>query len=162
MDELAVFNRFPGPSKVWIFQSSRMLKPEEINTIDRQLDNFTSQWTAHGKKLDAKAKVIESMFLIVMVNESYSLASGCSIDKIFNLLKEFETQFSITLFDRFKIAYTDQKDQINILSKSDLKKLLSEQPELEEKMFYNNVVKTKDELLQNWKIPIKESWLVNA
>jgi len=41
------FDQLPDDSRIWIFQSDRLLSEEEIESINPILNFFISDWTAH-------------------------------------------------------------------------------------------------------------------
>ena len=56
-------------SRVWIYQSDRILSSEEVKQIQEKLDGFTSQWLAHGHELLALAEIRYNQFIIISVDE---------------------------------------------------------------------------------------------
>src|ERR1700712_1888920 len=96
---------FSEKSRVWIYQSDKQLSDENVSALQQQLDSFTTGWTAHNSQLKAKAEIRYNRFIILIVDESQAGASGCSIDKSVNYMKQIEQQFNINLFDRFNLAY---------------------------------------------------------
>src|ERR1700712_4874044 len=97
--------QFSENSRVWIYQSNKQLTDTQVIQLQVQLDNFTTGWTAHNSQLKAKAEIRYNRFIILVVDESLAGASGCSIDKSVNYMKQIEQQFNINLFDRFNLAY---------------------------------------------------------
>ena len=81
---------FSSHSRVWIYQSDRKLTADEVVQIQMNLDNFTRSWTAHNNQLKAKAEIRYNRFLVLIVDESQAGASGCSIDKSVNFMKQLE------------------------------------------------------------------------
>lgn len=144
-------------SRVWIYQSHRELYAEEEKQIQQILNNFTAQWLAHGHQLAAKAEIRYHRFIILSVDEQVAGATGCSIDKSVNLMKELEQQFDLKLFDRFQIAYREGE---NILTcdRQTFENLLSSGKVDHETIVFNNLVTTRKELESNWETPMKNSW----
>lgn len=77
-------------SKVWIYQSSRPFTEEEISAINDQLAIFTKQWTAHNAQLQAQGNIIEDRLILLIVDETHTAASGCSIDTSVHFIKSLE------------------------------------------------------------------------
>ena len=48
---LVEFNSLPDTSRVWIYQANRSFTEGELQEISTDLDEFLSQWTAHGEGL---------------------------------------------------------------------------------------------------------------
>ena len=75
-------------SKVWMYQSSRPLSPEEQQRINVEMQAFARQWTAHNQQLKAWGGVLEDRVLVLMVDETVAGASGCSIDKSVHFMQD--------------------------------------------------------------------------
>jgi hypothetical protein len=144
-------------SRIWIYQSDRILKQEEEASILQMLHNFTYNWQAHGHDLVALGEVIHHQFIVLSVDEQVAGASGCSIDKSVALMKEIEQQFNINLFDRFRIAYK-LNHEIKSCSREDFEKMIEIGEVKEDTLVFNNLIQTRKELENNWEIPLKKSW----
>lgn len=144
-------------SRVWIYQSNRPFTAIEEAEVDEVLTDFTSQWQAHGHQLAAKHEIRYKRFIVLMVDESQAGATGCSIDKSVNLIKQFEEKFNVNLFDRFNIAYKSG-DEILSYNRTDFESRIQNGEVTENTIVFNNLVQTKKELDTNWEIPFKNSW----
>ena len=151
------FTTFHPLSKVWIYQANRILNDKEVLQINQLLEGFVNQWTAHNKDLKAFGKVYYSAFILLMVDETQEHVSGCSIDASYRFLKQLESSFNITLFDRFSIAYKEN-GSLKIVPKIQFEQLLKEGKITDETIVFNNLVNTKEALESKWEIPLKESW----
>jgi len=148
---------FSSHSRVWIYQSDRKLTPAEILQIQVQLDNFTTGWTAHNNQLKAKAEIRYNRFLVLFVDESQAGASGCSIDKSVNFMKQLEQQFGINLFDRFNLAYRQGEEVISV-PRQQFEELLKQGTINTETIVFNNLAQNVAELQTKWEVPFKDSW----
>lgn len=144
-------------SRVWIYQSDRAFKLEEENRILEMLNNFTSQWQAHGHALAAKGEIRHHLFIILSVDEQVAGATGCSIDKSVNLIKEIEKEFNLDLFDRFRIAYRDGEN-IVCCSREEFEQVLRSGKVNPETLVFNNMLSSRRELQMAWEVPMKDSW----
>lgn len=146
-----------GNSRVWIYQSSRFLTVDEEKIIQQKLDDFTSQWQAHGHQLTALGEIKYHIFIILSVDEQQASSTGCSIDKSVNLMKALEHQFGIHLFDRLQIAYRDV-DGIKLCNQNRFAELLSSGAISNNVIVFNNLVATRKSLQTDWEVPLKQSW----
>ncbi|WP_207424425.1 ABC transporter ATPase [Desertivirga brevis] len=144
-------------SRVWIYHSDRPFTDTEKREIEALLGNFTSQWQAHGFQLAASAEIKYDRFIILMVDESQAGATGCSIDKSVNLMKQIEADYRVNLFDRFNIAYK-QQEEVSSCNRDEFERLIQEGRITENTIVFNNLVQTKKELDSNWEVPFKQSW----
>jgi hypothetical protein len=148
---------FSSHSRVWIYQADRKLNETEVLQIQVLLDNFTTGWTAHNNQLLAKAEIRYNRFLVLIVDESQAGASGCSIDKSVNFMKQLEQQFGINLFDRFNLAYRDGKEIVSV-PRQQFEELLKQGKITTETIVFNNLAQTLNELQTKWEVPFKDSW----
>jgi hypothetical protein len=144
-------------SRVWIYQSDRAFTSSEEESIKGALDEFTGQWQAHGNQLTAASEIRYNRFIILIVDESQAGASGCSIDKSVNLMKEIEKHFNVNLFDRFIIAYKDG-NQVLSTNREGFEDLIREGKVNEDTIVFNNLVPTVSDLNSKWEVPFKDSW----
>lgn len=149
--------QFSENSRVWIYQSDKKLTDNEVLQIKVLLDNFTTSWTAHNNQLKAKAEVKYNRFLILIVDESQAGASGCSIDKSVNFMKQLQDQFNINLFDRFNLAYREA-DEILSADRNGFEALLKDGKINTNTIVFNNLVQNFAELQTKWEVPFKDSW----
>ena len=144
-------------SRVWIYQSNRPFSAQEAQIITASVNAFAGEWQAHGSKLAAKAEVRYHRFIILMVDEEQAGASGCSIDKSVNLMKQIEQETGVSLFDRFNIAYRDEAD-VKSCNRDEFEALIKAGKINEGTLVFNNLVQTLEELDENWEIPLRNSW----
>ena len=83
-----IFPEFIPESKVWIYASNRELTQKDQETIASELEPFISEWAAHGKGLLGKSSILENRFVVLVVDESKAMASGCSIDTSVRFMKD--------------------------------------------------------------------------
>jgi hypothetical protein len=149
---------FADDSRVWIFQSNRTFTEHETLEIDDQLYNFYVQWTSHGAAVTGWSKSVLNYFIIVIADETASGVSGCSTDGMVRLMKSFERQYNITLFDRLQISFL-VKDKAQALPMQQVKYALDNGYIQEDTLLFNNTVLSKKELLEKWLVPLNKSWL---
>jgi hypothetical protein len=144
-------------SRIWIYQSDRILKQEEEAAILQVLEEFTSNWQAHGHDLAALGEVIYHKFIVISVDEQVAGATGCSIDKSVTLMKDIEQKFNINLFDRFQIAFK-LNDELKSCGREEFEEMIKNKRVNEDTIVFNNLIQTRKELKTSWEIPFKESW----
>src|SRR5471030_1315502 len=149
--------QFSENSRVWVYQSNRELSAAESSQIQQELNNFTTGWTAHNNQLKAIAEVRYNRFLILIVDESQAGASGCSIDKSVNFIKQIEKEFNINLLDRFNLAYREGNEVLSA-PRHDFEELLKRGAINNHTIVFNNMVQNLDELQTKWEVPFKDSW----
>ncbi len=147
-------------SRVWVYQSDRLLKESEVSNIQKKLDSFTISWTSHNHALKAKAQVFYNCFIIFIADESQVGASGCSIDKSVHFMQNLGIEFEIDFFNRLNFAYKEG-ELIKIAHKDDFTHLYENNVINDDTIVFNNLVKNYQELKEKWQVSLKESWHKN-
>lgn len=155
---LVPFENLAAKSKIWIYQSDRKLSTEEIDFIKSRTESFLIEWTAHGNSLEAGMQVLHDQFLIIGVNEDINEASGCSIDKSVNHIRELGAALNVDLLQRSKVAIKENA-QIRLIEFSEIKQAISQGLISEETEIFNNAVVSKEEFDSNWVQTATESWI---
>ncbi|WP_083257219.1 ABC transporter ATPase [Arcticibacter eurypsychrophilus] len=148
---------FSQNSKVWIYQSNRPFAQEEQVKIEKIVAEFATEWQAHGVQLKARSEIRYNRFIIFMVDEIKANASGCSIDRSADFIKELEAEYKVSLFDRFNMAYKTNEEVISC-NRDEFEVLLNNGIIKPDTIVFNNMVHTKAELDTNWEIPFNKSW----
>ena len=151
-------NTFSPDSRVWIYQSNRLFTISEALQIEEMLNAFTSSWLSHGSPVRGAGYLFFGQFIILMADEKATGVSGCSTDSSVRLIKDIEQRFSVNMFDRTTLAFVI-KDKVQLLPLSQLQYAFDNGFINSHTLYFNNLVQAKDELENNWIIPIKDSWL---
>ena len=152
------FKTMPDDSRVWIYQSNRDFNESEIGIINDKTIPFLDKWQAHGKDLECSYSIIDKRFIIIAVNESVNPIGGCSIDFSLQLIKDISNTIGIDLLNRLVVNYK-LDNRIESLSLSDLKNKIKDGVFSPETIIFNTDIDSKSELLNNFEIDIKSSWL---
>ncbi|TRX58641.1 hypothetical protein FNH22_12230 [Fulvivirga sp. M361] len=152
------FDDMPENARVWVYQSNRKLNEQELASIDQAANQFVDSWEAHGAPLRASYKLLHDQFLIILVDESFNSASGCSIDASVHFIQKIEKDLDLNFFDRSKVAFI-YKNEVFLESLNDLKLKVSEGVIDENTLTFNNLIQYKKELEQAWLLPAGKTWL---
>lgn len=150
---------FHSSSRVWIYQSSRIFLISEALEIETMLQEFTDSWNSHGTPVKGYANLFFGRFLILMADETATGVSGCSTDSSVHLVKEIEQRFKVDMFNRQSLAFI-VKDKLEVIPLSQLRYAFDNGFITTESLYFNNTVLSKEQLLNNWIIPVKDSWLM--
>lgn len=148
-------------SRVWIFQADRFLTETESKLIRNKMDEFIPNWASHGNELYGGFELLNSLFLIVAVDETKSPASGCSIDSLTRVIKDLGVALNIDFFNRLNIAYLSASNRLELVSMSDFKQLMQNREVTENTVVFNNLVQNRGELNEKWQTEVKNSWHSN-
>lgn len=151
---------FAGDSRVWIYQASRLFTMQEVLQVEVLLNDFTENWKSHGTPVKGYGNVLFGQFIVLMADENATGVSGCSTDSSVRLIKQVEEIFKVNMFDRQMLAFL-VKEKIQLLPLAQIQYAVDNQFITADTVYFNNLVQTKDELEQNWMVPVKDSWLKN-
>ena len=149
---------FSPKSRVWVYQSSRLFSLSEALELEDKLNDFASQWVSHGDKVLAYANLFFGQFVVLMADETQAGVSGCSTDSSVRFIKSLQGQYGVELFNRTALAFL-VKDKVQVIPMNQLNYAYQNGFINNDTLYFNNLVQTKEELVSNWIIPIKESWL---
>ena len=152
------FKTMPDDSRIWIYQSNRDFNESEIGIINDKSTSFLDNWQAHGKDLECSYSIIDKRFIIIAVNESFNPIGGCSIDFSLQLIKDISNTIGIDLLNRLVVNYR-LDNRVESLSLSDLKNKIKDGDFSPETIIFNTAINSKSELLNNFEIDIRSSWL---
>ena len=149
---------FSKDSRVWVYQSSRMLTLSEALEAEELINNFCQEWTSHGADVEAFGTIFFGQFLVLMADETKAGVSGCSTDSSVRFVKELERKSNIDFFNRSNLAFIIN-DKIQLLPLNQLSYAYENNFITGETLYFNNTVLNKEQLEDKWIIPIKDSWL---
>jgi hypothetical protein len=151
---------FDPSSRVWIYQGHRPFTADEALQTRRLLDSFTRGWQSHGTPVKGFAELRHNQFIVLMADETASDVSGCSTDSSVRLIRQIEQQTGIRLFDRLDLAFLVD-GTVTLVPMTQVPKALSTGRLSAESLYFNNTVRTKEELESKWLLPLKDSWLAS-
>ena len=151
------FDELPLQSRVWVFQSNRIMTPSEQSSIDDAVKHFVQKWSTHGVQMLASHVLYHNCFVVIAADEQKQAASGCSIDSFTALFKAFGTQYNLSFFDRFSIAHKSE-DEVVISNLDDFKQLIDDGCITPDTLVFNNLIEQRQDLSTKWEVPLKESW----
>ena len=149
---------FDNQSKVWIYQSSQLFFISEALEMESMLQDFVTGWKSHGTLVKGFANLFFGQFIILMADETATGVSGCSTDSSVRLIRDIEKKFNVDLFNRQSLAFI-VNDKIQQIPLAQLNYALENNFINGETLYFNNTILTKEELENNWIIPLKNSWL---
>lgn len=158
MTSVNSIDTFPKSSRVWVYQASRELKPLEEEYILSSLRKFVPAWTAHDQHLSAHGWIAKKLFLFLMVDETQTGASGCSIDSSVAFIRSLGEKLNIDWFDRLNFAYKDESDRIHLIHKDELPNAYKSGAVQDHTIFMNTLINSRGDLEDKWEVPLKDSW----
>jgi hypothetical protein len=98
------FEKLSDDASVWVFAASRPWTTDQAAMIQKHIDGFLQDWSSHGSALRAAAKILNNSLLVVALDEGPD-ASGCSIDKLYRLVRDLGVATGTSLLEGGRIVY---------------------------------------------------------
>jgi len=155
---LQTFTNLSPKARIWVYQSNRKITKEEQLEIKKRSELFLRSWAAHGQDLLASAEILNDYFFIIATDESFNMASGCSIDTSFRFVQELGAELQIDFFNRSNLAFLTD-GTISMVDMKDLKAEITNGNITGQSEFFNNTIANKEELDSKWLVKAEESWL---
>jgi hypothetical protein len=150
---------FSDSSRVWIYQSSRLFLISEALEIEPMMEDFIQNWNSHGTPVKGYANLLFGQFIVIVADETATGVSGCSTDSSVRLIKQIEEKFKVDMFNRQNLAFV-VKDKIQTIPFTQLSYAYENGFITGDTLYFNNLVATKTALLNQWLVPVKDSWLM--
>jgi hypothetical protein len=151
-------NRFPDDSKVWVYQSDRELTTFEQTLIAHRLADFTKTWTSHSNQLIAESIILHDRLIVLIVDERFSGASGCSIDSSVKFLKQLEMDLGLSLFNRMLVHYFAE-EHLYTVSVAEFQELIKAEMVNRDTGVINALVHNYESLENRLVVPAHSTWL---
>ena len=113
-------NSLPDTAKTWLFGISPSLDDTQSRQVLQQVDHFLDEWAAHGAPVTSARALLENSFLAIAVDER-SETSGCSIDRMFGLLRHFENDLGVSILDANRVFVRHADGRVEALSRTDFR-----------------------------------------
>jgi len=126
------FDELPDHGRLWVFPASRDLGDTEVEALLSAVDEFLTQWSAHGAPLRSGRKLVERRFLLVGVDVDAEAPSGCSIDALVNRLRALGSELGLTLIDHGPVWFRTPGGGVRCVPRGEFRSLAeggSVQPE---------------------------------
>ena len=99
------FTHLPDSARVWVFGSDQPVVGAAADTLLASVDQFLSEWRAHGVPLRCARDWRDDRFLAIGVDVNEENASGCSIDGLFRTLQQLERVIGSRLVGGGRVFY---------------------------------------------------------
>lgn len=151
------FSQLPDHSRIWIYPSSRRFTYSEMVKLQSDIEQFLTDWTAHGASLSAGYCIPHQQFIVFSLDEANQQATGCSIDKSVHFIKVLEQSLSVRLLDKMNVHYS-QDGTIQVVDLEAFKKMSKSGQVLPSTTVFNHLVTTKAEFESHWETSADQSW----
>jgi hypothetical protein len=144
-------SRLSDDANIWIFPITPA--PVDSETLLRQVDAFLDSWAAHNVPVLAARELRENRFLIIAA-EKDAEKSGCSIDRLFALVRTLERELGISMLDAGVVYYRDAEGVVRDAKRSELRDRADEST-----IVFDTTAPTLGDVRSGtWERPARDSW----
>jgi hypothetical protein len=156
---LAPLASLPGESRVWCFGASEPPADETVEELRATMEEFLESWTAHRANLRAGFDWLHDRFLVVAVDESDVVASGCSIDALTGAVRRLEQLSDVTLLDAAPIWYRDETGSIRRVARDEFRQLAEDGLVRPDTPVFDLTVRALEDVRTGaWEVEAGRSW----
>jgi hypothetical protein len=109
-------SQLPDDSRIWIFGVSPALDANKSSRLLSVVDRFLDDWSAHQQPIVSAREIVHRSFLIIGVDRR-SETSGCSIDRMFGLLRQLEHELDVAILDPNRIFMRDESGSVTSVTR---------------------------------------------
>jgi hypothetical protein len=149
---------FSGNSHVWVYQCNTAFTDSQVLEIKDMLQKFARQWRIQDVHVKGYANVFFQQFIIVMADESATSVSRFTSESLINLISDIQERFDVELFNKLVLGFLIQ-ERIQLIPLHELNSAIEKDFIGSETLYFNNTILTKKQLMHDWIIPVKKSWL---
>jgi hypothetical protein len=110
-------NQLDDQARTWLFGISPSLDETKSQRLLATVDQFLDEWAAHGTPVTSARELLFNSFLAIAVDER-SETSGCSIDRMFGLLRQFERDLGVSILDANRVFVRHADGRVEALSRA--------------------------------------------
>ncbi|HEX7189964.1 MAG TPA: hypothetical protein VF381_00175 [Thermoanaerobaculia bacterium] len=144
-------SRLSDDANVWIFPITPPLGDAEA--MLGRVDAFLDAWAAHNVPVLAARELRENRFLIVAADKDAE-KSGCSIDRLFALVRTMERDLGVSMLDAGVVYYRDAEGAVRDAKRSELGDRADEST-----IVFDTTAPTLGDIRRGtWERPARDSW----
>jgi len=155
---LVPFETLPDSARVWVFGSDRHINEEGTQTLMKAVEDFLSEWKAHGEPLTVGYEWRFGRLLVVGVDQRTAGASGCSIDGLFRVLQELGPKIGATLVGGGRVYYRDGNGQVQSAERTELKALAASGAISDDSVVFDTSLTDLGSLRSGFEKAARKSW----
>ena len=100
-------NSLHDDARIWIFGIAPALDDAKRARMLDEVDRFLHGWAAHNVPVTSAREILHHSFLLIAVDKA-SETSGCSIDRMFGLLRQLERDLDVKILDPSLVFVRDR------------------------------------------------------
>ncbi len=146
-------NSLPDSSRIWLFGISPALDETKRARMLQQVDLFLAGWAAHNVPVTSAREILHDSFLLIAVDQQ-SETSGCSLDRMFALLRQLERDLGVAILDPNRVFVRHGDGQVGAITRDEFR--ASADPHT---MVFDTLAERLGDVRSGrWERPAAESW----
>src|SRR5260221_1871780 len=113
-------SQLPDDSRIWIFGISPAVNEAQQEEVLATIDPFLDGWAAHNVPIPSARPIVDGSFLVVAVDHR-SETSGCSIDRMFGLLRQLEGRFGVQILDANRVFVRHGDGHVDAITRTEFR-----------------------------------------
>ncbi len=150
---LTNYENLSNKAKVYLYPSSRKFYPNELEELQEKMKKFVSNWTEYSTSF----KIEYNRFLLFFITEDAKITTEL-MDKLIAFILELEVTYKLTLLDKVNVCFKQGK-YVQYQEMKRFRELIKKKSISKKTVVFNNLIQTKYEFINDWELPITESWL---
>ena len=151
------FSQLPDSARVWVFASDRELSGAVADSLLAAVDQFLSQWKAHGVPLRSARDWRDDRFLAVGVDVNEENASGCSIDGLFRTLQQLQRVIGAQLVGGGRV-FVRSDEGVEMMSREDLVQRIANGGVTKETAVFDTSLTDAGSWRERFELPAGRAW----
>lgn len=142
----------------WIFSLQHRLTPEVKENLQKDLNQFTSQWKSHGTPVEGLIQIKRDQFVMAQADPSVARPSGCSIDSLRRGVDQILRHHDIPIYEPAFVGYENEAGETDFVDFRQISQYVKEGKLTPETTIFDNTLSQSDDLTL-WEKPMKDTWL---
>lgn len=146
-------DQLPDDARIWIFGISPALDDAQRAEALATIDPFLDEWVAHNVPITSARTIVQGSFLVVAVDQR-SETSGCSIDRMFGLLRQLEGRFGVQILEANRVFVRHGDGHVDAITRAEFR----ERGDLHTLVFDTLAERLGEIRSGSWEKHAEESW----
>ena len=155
---LVPFSALPDSARIWVFGCDVPLSGAVADTLLAEVDQYLTQWKAHGFPLKAAREWRDDRFLVIGIDPTAEQASGCSIDGLFRALQQMQKTIGAQIVGGGRVFYRDASGAAQSIARDEFATLTTKGEVGPATPVFDMSVTRLDDWKAKFEQPLAESW----
>ena len=153
---LVSFESLSEFARVWVFGVDRRLAADDVSRLLDGVDQYLTQWHAHGEPLTCARVWRDDRFLVVGVEGGG--ASGCSIDGLTRALRSLEHAVGAGILGGGRVFYRDPGGAVLCTTRDEFSDLAAAGVVRGDTRVFDTSITAMHDLRERFERPAASSW----